>query len=515
MKKKIIFGTTAVALVGAITAAMLLTGFTGTEQETAATAVRTAELKKGDLAVSVSASGTVYSQTATSVYSEINYPVKTVYVSVGDKVVAGDLLAELDLSDLETDIAQQKASLNSSLASASHNLSAAQNDLNTYRKNVEDGNDTEVLNARTSVDSAEIELKNAQLDIEAAETELYSAADKLEDYSDAKDDGDEDTIDAAYDAYDSARSAYDKASTSLEKAKSSYIKAEQNLEKAEQSYEATKVSVLDKYADYQEKVQSAALNTDFTEQQLSLDRLEAELSNSNIYAPVSGTITEVYAEPGVSGSGNGSSVMFIIQDTENLKVVANIMEYDVGSVTIGDRVVVTTDATGDAEIGGTLSKIAPTSTLSSTGEETSTSTEAEYQSEITVDPDGAKQGIKIGMNAQLSIVTEERKDVFTVLYDAVVKTPDRTIIYAVENNAAKAIEVTTGLENDLYIEVSGDGLAEGMQIISDATGITEGMAVESRGSAAPRPENQEQSNQNGGMMGMPGMGGPGGMRMGG
>jgi multidrug efflux pump subunit AcrA (membrane-fusion protein) len=276
--------------------------------------------------------------------------------------------------------------------------------------------------------------------------------------------------------------------------------------------------VQDNYASYKTQVQEASLATDFSEQELSLAQLEAELENSIILAPVSGTITEVYAEPGVSGSGNGSSVLFIIQDTDNLKVVANIMEYDVGSVEIGNRVIVTTDATGDAEIGGTLSKIAPTSTLTSTGEESSSSTEAEYQSEITVAPEGSRQGIKIGMNAQLSIVTEERKDVFTVLYDAVVRDRDRQLIYVMEPAqaaegaqpvfTARAVEVVTGLENDLYIEISGEALTEGMMVISDATGISEGTAVEPRG--AIQASGGEQA---GGMgFGMPrmagGMGGP-------
>ncbi len=517
MKKRIIFGTTAVALVGAITAAMLMTGFTGGKQESTATQVRTSELKKGDLAVSVSATGTVYSQNATSVYSNMSYPIRSVTVSVGDKVSEGDVLAELDLSEMEDEIAQKRASLSSSQASASHSLQTAQSDLTTYYNNVQNGNDSELLNAKASVDSAELELESAALDVESSEWEVEDAQDQLsearDDLDDAEDEGAEDTeLDQLEDAVDSARSNITKAQTSLEKAKASYTKAEQNLTKAKESYEATKVSVQDKYADYQEKVESAALNTNFTDQQLSISQLEAELQESMIVSPVSGTVTEVYAEAGASGSG----LLFIIQDTDKLKVVANIKEYDVGTVNLGDRVVITTDATGDTEIDGTLSKIAPTSTLTSTGDMSSSSTEAEYQSEITVSSSGSKDGLKIGMNAQLSIVTEERKDVFTVLYDAVAKTPDGSVVYTMqpgegENTGftAKAVKVETGLENDLYIEVSGEGLSEGMTVISDVTGITEGMAVEPRGQGQPDSPagNGGAPNQGGGMGMMPGMGG--------
>jgi multidrug efflux pump subunit AcrA (membrane-fusion protein) len=510
-----------------VTAAVLLTGFSGGETQSAATQVRVSTLEKGDLAVSVSASGTVYSQETTSVYSEINYPVKTVYVSVGDKVKQGDILAELDLSDLETDIAQQKASLEASQKSAGIKLSTAQTNLNNYYRDIDSGYESSLMNAKDAVASAKKSLEDAERNIESSQLSLDTAGDSLQDareaLSDARslDGADEETIDAAQEAYQARRNSYDQAALNLAGAKANFASAERALEKAEASYEAAKLNVQDQYASYQTQVQEASLGTDFTEQELSLTRLEAELENSTIVAPVAGTVTEVYAEPGVSGSGNGSSVMFIIQDTENLKVVANIMEYDVGSVRIGNRVVVTTDATGDTEIAGTFSKLAPTSTLTSTGEETSSSTEAEYQSEITVSPEGAKQGVKIGMNAQLSIVTEERKDVFSVLYDSVVQERERQVIYVMEPSqaaegaqpgfTARAVEVTTGLENDLYIEISGEGLTEGMTVISDPTGITDSMAVEPRGAL------QASDAESGGMgFGMPpgvgraggGMGGP-------
>jgi multidrug efflux pump subunit AcrA (membrane-fusion protein) len=523
MKKKLLLAAAAVTLCGAVAAAVLLTGFSGSgETQSAATQVRTSALEKGDLAVSVSASGTVYSPKTTSVYSEINYPVKTVHVSVGDRVRQGDVLAELDLSDLTTEIAQQKASLEASRKSAGLRLSTAQTDLNNYYRDIDEGYETSLLNAKDAVASAKKSLADAERSIESSTLSLESAGDSMqaarEDYNDARDlEADEETIETARETYQARKNSYDQAELNLESAKANFASAERALEKAEASYEAAKLAVQDNYASYQTQVQEASLGTDVSEQELSLEQLEAELENSIVLAPVSGTVTEVYAEPGVSGSGNGSSVLFIIQDTDNLKVVANIMEYDVGSVKIGNRAVVTTDATGDIEIGGTLSKIAPTSTLTATGESSGSSTEAEYQSEVTVAPEGSRQGIKVGMNAQLSIVTEERKDVFSVLYDAVVRDRERQIIYVMEPTQgadgaqgfrARAVEVTTGLENDLYIEISGEGLAEGMEVISDASGITEGMAVEPRGALQASGESQA-----GGMgFGMPGMGGPPNMR---
>jgi multidrug resistance efflux pump len=422
---------------------------------------------------------------------------------------------------MEADIAQKQAALNSSWATANQNLSEAQNDLATYKRNVENGSDTDLLNAEASVASAEVELRNAELDVESAEIEVESAninlssarreyRDARDEYDDSDDDGDtgDSEIDSLRDQYRTASTNAEKSQTSLEKAKSNLEKAKQNLEKAQTGYEAAKVSSSDTLATYESKVKSASLNMNFSEQQLSIQEMEAELEDSTILSPVSGTVTEVYAVEG--GSGNG--LLFIIQDTGNLKVITNIKEYDIGTVSAGDRVIIQTDATGDKEISGTLQKIAPTSTLTSSGDEASSSTEAEYKSEIAVSSSGSREGLRVGMNAQISIITKEKKDVFSVLYDAVTKTPDRTFVYTMSQQQdggyiAQAVDVTTGLENDLYIEISGDGLSEGMMVISDAAGVTEGMAVTPRGAASNLQGGQPASADSGAEIRMPGMGG--------
>jgi multidrug efflux pump subunit AcrA (membrane-fusion protein) len=73
---------------------------------------QTFTLKKADLTDSVLASGTVKSSNTKNVYSKVTgYPVKEVYFKVGDKVKAGDVLAQLDTTSLELDIRQTELNL--------------------------------------------------------------------------------------------------------------------------------------------------------------------------------------------------------------------------------------------------------------------------------------------------------------------------------------------------------------------------------------------------------------------
>lgn len=522
MKKKIIFGVSAVVLAGIVGAAALLSGFTSNTQSTAQQ-VRATTLEKGDLSTSISANGMVYSASVTQVSSTLNYSVKSVYVSVGDHVNEGDVLAEVDTSELESSIAQKKASLSSSQASAQLNLTEAQNNLAIYERNLEAGYDSSLINAESavtsaeaSVASAEISVSTAELDLASANTELRTARNNLRDARNGEGDYEEEEatdsqITALRNTVSAKENSVEKSQYSLESAKQKLESARQDLEKAKTSYEAAKLSSSDSLTSYQNKIKSAQLSSNFSEQQLSLEKLEGDLEKAVLTSPVSGTVTSVDAIVG----GSSSDLLFIIQDTESLKIVTNVQEYDIGTVKVGNKVIITTESTGDLEFEGTLTKIAPTSTLTTKGNTTS-STTAEYEAEVTVSS-SAPKGLLVGMNGLLSIITEEKKNVWYVPYEAVANMGGQSVVYVARtqedgSSVAEAVTVTTGLENEIYIEISGDSLEEGMQIISDASGITQGASIEvqdnaARGSVSGGNPSGEGQQDGGFQINIPGMGG--------
>ena len=465
-KKRVIVSVSCVlvlAVVGMMVGFMSPGGGGGGNRPDAAGAstMRTVTLEKGDLASTVSATGTVYSADSTPVYSNVSYPVQTVHVSVGDTVNEGDVLAELDMSTLASDIAQKKASVSASQATAQQNLATAQKDLETYQRNADDGYATHLLNAETSITTAELDLQTAELEVVSAANACRTAKSNLQD---AKDIGEID------ETLDTLRETLRTKELALEKAQASRDKAQATLEKAQSSLEATKVSSGDSISTYEDKVKSAQLSTNFNDQWIAIQKLEDEYQKGVITAPVSGTVTAVTAVEG--GSGNGQ--LFVIQDSDNLKIVTNIKEYDIDTVSIGDKVTIKADATGDTEFTGTLSKIAPTSTLTTAGEATS-STDAEFESEVTVT--GDTTGMRIGMNTRLSIVTEEKTGVFSVPYEAIeTDEAGRSVIYALHTaedgaQTVEAIPVEKGLETNLYVEVSGDSLTEGLTIVKNAENV--------------------------------------------
>lgn len=481
MKKKFIIGAAALAATGALVLA--LTGAAGAG--TQGIAVRTATLQQGTLSQTVSATGTVYSEQSTEVYSNLNYPIKTVYVAVGDKVAQGDVLAELDMSGLELDIAQKQASIWASQQTANQNLAVAQKDLETYQKNLDGSYDSSVLSAQSSVTTAEFDIQTAELDVQTAGNDVRSARQNLQDARNG--DGDYEEMEASDAQLQTLKDTLYAKETALEKAQANLERAQANLEKAKQSLDATNVSSEDALKTYEDKVTSAQLGTNFNDQYISVQKLQADLEKGIITAPVSGTVTAVTAVAGGSGSGQ----LFVLQETDSLKVVTNIKEYDIDQVTVGDKVLIKADATGEQEFTGSLSKIAPTSSQTADGSKTS-STDAEYESEVLVTDQ--QTGLRVGMNVRLNVITQERESTYAVPYEAVgANEAGESVVYAVIEQedgllTAQEIAVTTGMETDLHVEILSEQLADGMEIIKNASGIIDGAAVttdipESRGAS--------------------------------
>ena len=80
------------------------------------------------------------------------------------------------------------------------------------------------------------------------------------------------------------------------------------------------------------------------------------------------------------------------------------------------------------------------------------------------------ENLRIGMTARCSIIIEEAADVFAVPYDSVYKNKNGDTVLYVEdgNGACREITVSKGMESDYYVEVMGEELREGLQVMIPA-----------------------------------------------
>ena len=518
-KKKILIAV-AVVVVVAVAATAFLSGQKGSKIQS----VQCTPLSKTSLSNTVSTTGVVESTDSLKVYTDLNYAVKTLPVKVGDKVSAGDVLCTLDSKDLQDTIAQKKAALSSSAAlalqkiqasqkkyndtsstlnagmnaqinaaqdkvtSAKHDLETAQQKQSDAEKHIQENLNTSLINAKNEVNSAKLKLDSATRDYNDVKKHLKDG-----DYAETDDEAEEKYLDPARDALHSAQLAYDNAVKSLNAANTAadeerdqYAKAtaaaQTAYDSAVKSLTATQTSVGQDLQTSKDDIITAKLSADDTASVKEVQALQTKLDKCTVKAPNAGTVTAVYAVQNAPANG----LLFVIEDTGALKLTVKIKEYDIASVKEGMKAVVRADAISDKEFEGVLQRISPTS-LKGTDGKTASSTDAEFEADVLVT--SKDTSLRIGMNANADIILQKKDDVFAAPYDAVTTDASgKSIVYTPKAQKdgtykVEAVSVTTGIETDSQEEISGDGLKEGMQIISDGKQVKPGMTVQVTGAA--------------------------------
>ena len=215
----------------------------------------------------------------------------------------------------------------------------------------------------------------------------------------------------------------------------------------------------------QDSVTSSRLNASTTgmSDQQQIDRCQEQIAACTVTAPLSGVVTAVNLETG--DNYNGGAIV-TIEDVSSYEVTVEIDEYDISRIKEGQKVVIKTNGTGDLELEGEVLSVAPRATGGAS---------VTYTVKISIDT--PCEDLRMDMTAKLSIIISSRENVLTVPYAAVQTAEDGSFyVEVVEENGETAegslptrrIPVTKGIESDYYVEISGEGIEEGLEVIVPA-----------------------------------------------
>lgn len=472
--------------------------------------ISTTTLEKTDLVNQISLSGTIESADSAKVYSKVSGGglIQTVNVKVGDWVEAGDVLAQFDTEDLELSIAKQQASIAQAAKLNEHNIEVNRKKLENAQNNIDTGLDAELLAAENALRNAQQELNDARSeyndaedlhtsaddDLTKAEKAFYKAERERDDaekaYNNALKDPDatdeekkdlNDALKAKEDAYDEARRVLlnaEGAVDELSAERQSYRRARIAYENALASKNSIENSVNQSLDSYEDSIKGSELEADQTVSQLELKQLQKDLAESTVVAPISGTVTAVYAKEGAPASG---SLLFVIENTDSLVVKTFVKEYDVATVKEGMKTEIKADATGEQVFDGEVQKIYPAAVKAEDGSTKSDSSSVEFETDVSLLSQDS--GLRVGMNVRLNVIAAEKAGVYAVPFEAVATNQEgQEVVYTTTTDGegrtiAKSIPVQAGMETDFYLEISAPELTDGMPIISSPAGITDGTEV--------------------------------------
>ena len=164
MKKKIYIAVAIVAVIGI--AAWLLSGGKKESEVT----YNTAQAEVKDITTSVTATGTLEPVTSVTVGTQVSGIVAHLYVDYNSIVKKGQVIAELDKTNLLSELASAKAQLSSAQSTLSYEKTNYERYKSLYNKGLISANDYE--QARLSYDKAVQTVRTANESVKKAETNL-------------------------------------------------------------------------------------------------------------------------------------------------------------------------------------------------------------------------------------------------------------------------------------------------------------------------------------------------------
>lgn len=309
--------------------------------------LRTAEIGRGDLAITVSASGNSTVNEKVDLRFNMVGTVEHIAVDVNERVAAGQELARLDTVDLEravqqAQIALEQAQLNrdtlvkppdeEDLELAQLAVQSAAQDLEVARI----GKQTAQADANSMIVQAQRARENAFKDLQSvigtsAEENARTAYDNAEEQEHLA------TINAELTS--------EQAQAQWLMAYNTYQQAKENLKKLEQGPDTKQVRL----AELQIK-----------QAQLNLDQAQSNLSDAILEAPFAGLVAAINAQEGLQAPVNLPA--FTLVDDTAFYIDITVDEIDIGKVVLGQPVGITLDAYPATILTGTVQSIAPAAT---------------------------------------------------------------------------------------------------------------------------------------------------------
>ena len=471
--KKILIGLGVLLVVLVGVALALGGGEEGIEVETSEARVRT-------ITQTVSASGTVASEVEVAISSDVSGEIIFLAVEEGDRVQQGDLLLRVRPDFYATEAERARAQV----ATAQSGVGEAQN---------------AVTEAQQAVEQARADLARATAERERTERALTRQQDLFDrDVAPAMD------LEAARGAFEVARAAEASARQAVDGAQARVASAQGRVRSA------------------QTQVQGARAGARQAGQQLA---------QTAIYAPMSGTVSQLNVELGerVVGTAtmSGTELMRIARlDAMTMEIDVN--ENDVVNVELGDSARVEVDAYPSEALRGAVVEIANSARIQNAGTSQAVTnfpvvvrlaaagadvTDAERAPEEGV-PAAPGPTLRPGMSGTVDIYTRSVPEAVVVPIQAVTArdfnevererrrraealgedVPDtdipegedvRRVVFVVVDGKAEMREVTTGITDDTHIEIR-EGLTGGETVITGPfrllrTELAEGDAVKSEG----------------------------------
>lgn len=444
------------------------------------TVIKGAKVERGPLTISVLQRGNLAAKDAVSIKSELEGQVTILgLIKEGTFVKPGDLLVELDASDLverkvAQDISVQNAEASFTKAQASFDIQESQNE-------------SDIEAAKRKLTFAEIDSnkylegdflqmkKAAEEEIVLAQAERAKSLDTFEWSTKLSDRGF-----LTKSELDSDKLDYQRAEISLEQAKRELdlltkyddvrrrAELKANLSEAERGLERAKLQAASRLVDYESGLATSKSKLDLEKEKLQ--KYEDQISKARIVAKDSGMVVYSRSEGGGRMGGGGDPIqegtqvrerqeILTIPKTNGIIVEASVHESVLKRVSVGNRCKIRADAIPEREFDGVVGFVA---LLADKNSWWANPNQRLYRTEIQV-TDPAPE-MRPGMSVSIDILSDTIADCLSVPMQAIVLDKGKPTVFVTKGSNVEQRDVKVGRSNDAKVEVL-EGLVEGEEVL--------------------------------------------------
>ncbi len=422
---------------------------------------RTATVGRGDIDMTVSATGNPNAVVTVQVGSQVSGNIQALFADFNTKVSKGQLIARIDPAPFQTKVNQAQATLDAARASVANSQAVVEQ----ARANIQA--------ATSSLAAAVANVTKAEALVEDARVKVDRRVVMLAENATAKED-----LETAQTTYASAVADRDALVAQKQAAEDNVKVARAQLNVANSLVAANQAQV----QEYTAARQSAQIDLDHT----------------SITAPVDGVVVSRNVDVGqtVAASLSAPTLFLIAQDLTKMQVDTNVSEADVGRVRVNQPATFTVDAYQGRTFTGTVTSIreAPIN----------------VQNVITYDAvigvSNADLTLFPGMTANVKVLVSQRPNVLRVPNAALryhpasdasqsarptgnsraPASPDKAVWVLDGKDRPRRVAVTTGDTDGTFTEVTGGALNEGDRVILAALAKSAAAATRTQGAGVGR-----------------------------
>ncbi len=414
----------------------------------------TAIVERGDLLNLLDEiNGTVRSNQSVYLYWQISGTVSDVNVEVGDQVKKGDVLAELDLSTVDSVVIDAMVTKENAeeklerLYTSTLELEQKRSAVVTAKQEVDDAQD--VVNNQGVVREDQLELGVKYDDWQKSIINYDKAVENWEALRVRPvDDVDRrravSQLENAKSQMDSAKAQYNwyngyTDSNEAQQADANLKLAQAKLADAERAYD---------------RIKDGPTETQVSSIKAEINAAEATIETSKIVSPIGGVVAQVKAKPFdvisyESNSAERNILAIRVDDTTSHYIDISISELDFNKISLGQMVSITFDAIPMRKYTGTITNISNAGTIS----------DLTVNYALTVKMNEVDDSIKSGMMADIAVVVDITEDCLYVPIKAIMTSEKQS------GQIVKKLNPKTGAFDEVWIQ-TGTVYGSNVQVIS-------------------------------------------------